>query len=42
MEKEVKNVQHADDMTLILKNVESLNGALETINIFCNLADSKR
>ena len=28
-------------MTLILKNLESLNRALETINIFCNLAGSK-
>ena len=36
MEKEVKNIQHADDMTLILK--KSLNRALETINIFSNLA----
>ena len=37
MEKEVKNIQHADDMTLILKNLEYLNRALETINILCNL-----
>ena len=41
MEKEVKNIQHADDMTLILKNLESLNRALETIIIFCNYCVSK-
>ena len=41
LEKEVKNIQHAEDVTLILKNLEFLNRALETIDIFCNLAGSK-
>ena len=27
MEKEVKNIQHADDMTLTLQNIESLKRA---------------
>jgi exonuclease III len=41
MNKEVKNIQHADDMTLALKNIESLNQALNTINNFCIHAGSK-
>ena len=31
MDKEVKNIQHADDMILTLKNIDSVNKALETI-----------
>ena len=41
MNEEVKNIQHADDMTLALKNIKSLNQALNTINNFCIHAGSK-
>lgn len=40
-EKEIKNIQHADDMTLSLKNIDSLKQAIKTIDIFCKLAGSK-
>lgn len=35
MEKEVKYIKHADDMTLTLLNIESFKHALETKNKFC-------
>lgn len=41
LEKEIKNIQHADDMTLSLKNIDSLKQAIKTIDIFCKLAGSK-
>ena len=41
MDKEVKNIQHADDMTLTLKNIDSVNKAFETIGNFCIHAGSK-
>ena len=37
MDKEVKNIQHAD----ALKNIDSVHKALETIGNFCIHADSK-
>ena len=38
---EIKSVQHADDLTMILKNVASLRHGLETIKSFCLHAGSK-
>ena len=35
MDKEVKNIQRAEDMTLTLINIDSLNKALDTIRNFC-------
>ena len=40
-ELELKSVQHADDLTVILKDILSLNDTLETINKFCEHAGSK-
>ena len=40
-ELELKSVQHADDLTVILKDILSLNETLETINKFCEHAGSK-
>ena len=34
-DKEMKHVQHVDDMTLSLKNIYSLSHAVNTINLFC-------
>ena len=39
--KEIKHVQHADDMTLTLKNINSLSHAVNTINLFCQNAGSR-
>lgn len=41
MEKEVKNIQHAEDMTITQKNIKSYKHALETVNKFCIYAGSK-
>ena len=38
---EIKSVQHADDLTMILKNIESLIHGIETIKSFCLHAGSK-
>lgn len=38
---EIKNLHHADDVTLALKNVKSLEKAIETVEIFCKHAGSK-
>ena len=35
MNKEVKNIQRAEDMTLTLINIDSLNKALDTVRNFC-------
>ncbi len=40
-DKEIKNIQHADDMTLTLKNIESLAHAIDTIEVFGKHAGSK-
>ena len=40
-ELELKIVQHAHDLTVILKDIFSLNETLETINNFCEHAVSK-
>ena len=40
-ELELKSVQHADDLTVILKDILSLNETLDTINKFCEHAGSK-
>ena len=34
-ENEIKSIQHADDMTLTLENIEFLKQAIKTINKFC-------
>ena len=39
--KEIKSVQHADDLTLALKNIKAIGHAVETIDIFCKHAGSK-
>ena len=39
--KEIKSVQHADDLTLALKNINAIGHAVETIDIFCKHAGSK-
>ena len=39
--KEIKSVQHADDLTLALKNIDSVEHAVETIDAFCRHAGSK-
>ena len=39
--KEIKSVQHADDLTLALKNIKSVENAVETIDVFCRHAGSK-
>lgn len=41
MEKEVKNIQNAEDMTITQKNIKSYKHALETVNKFCIYAGSK-
>lgn len=35
MDKEVKKIQRAEDLTLTLINIDSLNKALDTIRNFC-------
>ena len=40
-ENEINSIQHADDMTITLKDIESLKQAIKTINNFCELAGSK-
>ena len=39
--KEIKSVQHADDLTLAFKNINAIWHAVETIDIFCKHAGSK-
>jgi hypothetical protein len=41
LENEIKNNQHADDMTLTLSDTDSLIHAVKIINEFCKLAGSK-
>ena len=41
MTNEIKSVQHADDLTMTLKNIDSLKHGLETIKSFCLHAGSK-
>ena len=41
MQKDLKNIQHADDITLALKDINSLNIAITTVEDFCKHADSK-
>ena len=41
IQKEIKSVQHADDLTLALKNIVSVEHAVETIDVFCRHAGSK-
>ena len=41
MQKDIKNIQHADDITLALKDINSLNIAITTAEDFCKHADSK-
>ena len=41
MEKEIKNIQHADDLTVALKDTLSLKKTLDTIHEFCSHAGSK-
>lgn len=38
---EIKKLQHADDVTLSLKNIKSLEKAIETVENFCHHAGSK-
>ena len=38
---EIKTIQHADDLTLSLKNEESLNASLNVIRLFCNITGTK-
>lgn len=40
-DKEIINIQHADDLTLALKDKNSLDLSLKIINEFCNHAGSK-
>ena len=41
MQKYVKNIQHVDDITLAMKDVNSLNFAITTVEDFCKHAGSK-
>ena len=41
MNKEIQNVQHADDLTMALKDIDSLKNTIETVNNFCMHAGSK-
>lgn len=41
MSTEIKNLQHADDVTLALRDMLSLDKAVETVNSFCDHARSK-
>lgn len=38
---DLKTIQHADDVTLALKNISSLNVAIKTVEEFCKHAGSK-
>ena len=38
---EMKYVQHADDLTLMVNNEMSVEKALQTVNMFCDHAGSK-
>ena len=38
---EIKTIQHADDLTLSLKNEEALNMSLKVIKSFCNITGTK-
>lgn len=38
---DLKTIQHADDVTLALKNISSLNFAIKTVEEFCKHAGSK-
>ena len=35
MQKDIKNIQHADDLTLALTDINSLNIAITTVEDFC-------
>lgn len=41
MSTEIKNLQHADDVTLALRDMLSLDKAIETVKSFCDHAGSK-
>ena len=41
MQKDIKNFQHADDIILALKDINSLNIAVTTVEDFCKHAGSK-
>lgn len=41
MSTEIKNLQHADDVTLALRDMLSLEKAIETVKSFCDHAGSK-
>lgn len=41
MTDDIKTIQHADDVTLTLKNISSLNVAIKTVEEFCKHAGSK-
>lgn len=41
MSTEIKNLQHADDVTLALRDMLSLDKAIKTVKSFCDHAGSK-
>lgn len=41
MTDDIKTIQHADDVTLTLKNISSLNVAIKTVEELCKHAGSK-
>ena len=41
MDREVKNIQHADDLTVALRDERSMKNTIDTINEFCLHAGSK-
>lgn len=41
MTDDIKTIQHADDVTLTLKNISSLHVAIKTVEEFCKHAGSK-
>ena len=41
MDREIKNIQHADDLSVALRDEKSLKNAIDTIQEFCSHAGSK-
>ena len=41
MNKEIKNIPHADDLTMTVKDIDLLKYTIETVNNFCMHAGSK-
>ena len=41
MDREIKNIQHADDLTVALRDEMSMKNTIDTINEFCLHAGSK-